>query len=488
MFLMKMIRKSWIILALAALCGAAGHAQKTAGIKGLITLNEKLPVTIQLVEMQPPGTTAAPLSPTIEVSEEMTFAKEFDLEHPGFFYLITQVGEQGNKYISRHICYMRPGHTFELRYNETDEHTFFPETRDITDQENKMLIENDLFFYQLSRMAWENPPKDVEACQTILKQWEDYYLESLKKYEGHDPEVIEFAKVQAYERYLSLLYQLPLINEQANKVKMNVPETYYALPFGVSEFFDNEKAMLFPSSASHLRKYLNTNNGVHPNARLTLPQIERNVELLKKSVSNRSMVDKTIESMMEAYILSYKMSETYEQDKAFFRKLAVHFSSEEQRERLCTRFDYLKYTTVGSSAPDAMLKNEMGQLVTMEQFKGRYVYIDLWASWCIPCRKEIPFLQKLEKAYEGKNIAFVSISLDKKSSTWKSTLEALQMHGHQLFGGESAFAEQLNVTSIPHFLLYDPDGKLRMYRAPAPSSEQIRPLLDKLLSQQSIDK
>ncbi|MDO4702979.1 TlpA disulfide reductase family protein [Tannerella sp.] len=488
MFLIKIIRKPWIILALAALWGAAGHAQNTAGIKGLITLKEKHPVTIQLVEMQSQGTTDAPLAPTIEVSETMTFANEFELKQSGFFYLITQVGEQGNKYISRHICYMRPGHTFEIRYSETDEHTFAPETEHMTDRENKLLIENDLHFYRLSRTAWENPPKDVESCQTILKQWESYSLENLKKYEGHDPEVIEFAKVQAYERYLSLLYQLPLINEQANKVKMNVPETYYALPFDVSDFFDHEKAMLFPSSVSHLRKFLNTANGFLPNARLILPQIEQNIERLKKSVSNRTMVDKTIESMMEAYILSYKMSETYEQDKAFFRKLAANLSSEEQRDRLCTRFGYLKYTALGASFPDAALKNVQGETVTLEQFKGHYVYIDLWASWCIPCRKEISFLQKLEKAYEGKNIAFVSISLDKKSSTWKSTLEALQMHGHQLFGGESAFAEQLNVTSIPHFLLYNPDGKLRMYRAPAPSSEQIRPLLDKLLSQQSIDK
>lgn len=192
--------------------------------------------------------------------------------------------------------------------------------------------------------------------------------------------------------------------------------------------------------------------------------------------------------MLEEYILGYKMNEGYETDRASFRKLAANLSSEEQRDRLCTRFDYLKYTAVGASFPDAALQNVQGETVILEEFKGRYVYIDLWASWCIPCRKEIPFLQKLEKAYEGKNIAFVSISLDKKSSTWKSTLEALQMHGHQLFGGESAFADQLNVTSIPHFLLYDPDGKLRMYRAPAPSSEQIRPLLDKLLNQQSIDK
>ena len=117
-------------------------------------MNEKLPVTIQLVEMQPPGTTEPPLSPTIEVSEEMTFAKEFDWKHPGFFYLITQVGEQGNKYISRHICYMRPGHTFA------------PKTEHLTDRENKPLLENDLFYYRLSHTVWENQPKSLVGGTT----------------------------------------------------------------------------------------------------------------------------------------------------------------------------------------------------------------------------------------------------------------------------------------------------------------------------------
>ena len=461
----------------------AGHAQHTAGIKGLLTLKEKHPVHIQLVEMRRQDATGEPLSLVLEVGEDMTFGKEFHLERPDFFYLITQVGEHGDKYISQHICYIRPGHTLELHYSETDEYSFAPETDRMTDPANKLLFESDLFYHRLNRTAWENPPKDVESCQTILRQWQTYYTESLQKCTVNNAEVKAFAKIQAYERYLSLLYRLPLIEEQNNAGRINVPETYYTLPFDASEFFDDERAMLFASSVSHLRNYLNTLNGFRPYARLTLEQIEQNVKLLRKNVSNRAMSDKTLESMLEIYLSGYRMRESYETDKAYFGKLADHLSSKEQRDRLCTRFVYLRYTAVGASAPDATLKNEQGQSVTLKQFKGRYVYIDLWASWCIPCRKEIPFLQKLEKEYEGKNIAFVSISLDKKSSTWKNTLETLQMHGHQLFGGESTLTEQLNVTSIPHFLLYDPDGKLFLYKAPVPSSEQIRPLLDKLLSQ-----
>jgi len=76
----------------------------------------------------------------------------------------------------------------------------------------------------------------------------------------------------------------------------------------------------------------------------------------------------------------------------------------------------------GKPSPSFNLENYKGGKTSLESLKGKYVYIDVWATWCAPCRKQIPALKKVEKQYEGKNIAFISLSIDKKSDKVKCLL------------------------------------------------------------------
>jgi thiol-disulfide isomerase/thioredoxin len=68
----------------------------------------------------------------------------------------------------------------------------------------------------------------------------------------------------------------------------------------------------------------------------------------------------------------------------------------------------------GTPSPEFNFENHKGGTTKLSDIKGKYVYIDIWATWCAPCRQEIPYLQKIEKKYEDKRIAFVSISIDQK--------------------------------------------------------------------------
>ena len=101
--------------------------------------------------------------------------------------------------------------------------------------------------------------------------------------------------------------------------------------------------------------------------------------------------------------------------------------------------------------------------------RGKYVYIDLWASWCVPCCREVPHLQKLEKELENKDVVFLSISIDQKVEAWKKKMADLQVHGNQWHDSEGTLGKALNVKGIPFFLIYDKEGKLYMYNAPRPS-------------------
>lgn len=98
--------------------------------------------------------------------------------------------------------------------------------------------------------------------------------------------------------------------------------------------------------------------------------------------------------------------------------------------------------------------------VTLSSLRGKYVYIDMWATWCVPCIAEIPHLKKLEAALEGKNIHFVSISTDKDVDAWKKMLKKDNFTGTQLHAPTREFSKDLMVVSIPRFILIDPNGKM----------------------------
>ncbi|MEL1246220.1 TlpA disulfide reductase family protein [Flavobacterium sp. DGU11] len=141
---------------------------------------------------------------------------------------------------------------------------------------------------------------------------------------------------------------------------------------------------------------------------------------------------------------------------------------------------------VGNPSPSFAYENHKGGITKLEDLKGKYVYIDVWATWCGPCRAEIPHLQKIEEDYHGKKIAFVSISIDemKNHDKWKKMVEEKQMGGIQLFADNnwsSAFVQAFGINSIPRFLLIDPNGNVLNADAPRPSDPALRAEFDKLL-------
>ena len=130
--------------------------------------------------------------------------------------------------------------------------------------------------------------------------------------------------------------------------------------------------------------------------------------------------------------------------------------------------------------------NFKGGNTKLSDFKGKYVYIDVWATWCGPCIAEIPFLKKVEEKYEGKNIAFVSISVDvqKDFEKWKKFVKDKQLGGIQLFADKnwnSDFVKSFGINSIPRFILIDPSGKVVSADAARPSSPKLSEQLDTLL-------
>ena len=136
----------------------------------------------------------------------------------------------------------------------------------------------------------------------------------------------------------------------------------------------------------------------------------------------------------------------------------------------------------GLVAPDFVAKKRDDEEVKLSSLKGKKVYIDVWATWCGPCIKEIPALKTLEKELQEEPIEFVSISIDqlKDKEKWLEFIEEKELSGLQLFADgdwTSDLTTAYNIKGIPRFLLIDEAGKIISANAPRPSAPNIREVL-----------
>jgi len=126
----------------------------------------------------------------------------------------------------------------------------------------------------------------------------------------------------------------------------------------------------------------------------------------------------------------------------------------------------------GLPAPDFTAEDILGTEYKLSDFRGKYVYVDVWATWCGPCIGEVPFLEKVEEEFADNNIVFLSISVDNKREPWKNYLNKEDSHGLQLYADKawkSTLATEYMIHSIPRFMLFDKDGKIIDVRAARPS-------------------
>ncbi len=141
---------------------------------------------------------------------------------------------------------------------------------------------------------------------------------------------------------------------------------------------------------------------------------------------------------------------------------------------------------VGKASPTFEYENFKGGKTKLSDFKGKYVYIDVWATWCGPCRQEIPYLQKIEEKYKDKGIVFTSISVDvaKDYDKWKKMVDEKKLGGVQLIADknwESEFMVSYGINSIPRFILLDPKGNIVDANAARPSDPELEKQLNALL-------
>ena len=144
----------------------------------------------------------------------------------------------------------------------------------------------------------------------------------------------------------------------------------------------------------------------------------------------------------------------------------------------------------GNKSPEFInYENHSGGYNSLSDYLGKYIYIDVWATWCGPCIREIPFFEEVQKEFQNKNIRFISISIDERNRSlynydkWIEYVKDEKLSGIHLFADnawKSEFIKSYNINSIPRYLLIDDKGFIISSDAPRPSDKSLRDKINSL--------
>ncbi len=171
-------------------------------------------------------------------------------------------------------------------------------------------------------------------------------------------------------------------------------------------------------------------------------------------------------------------------DQQWYKNAIDDFSKNAVNDSLKKEILRLKETrerlSKGNIAPDFTYPDINGKNISLSDFRGKYVYIDVWATWCKPCLYEVPFLKTMEEDYTGRNIVFMSVSIDEDTAKWRTMVNEKKMKGVQLYTStpETKIMKDFLIGGIPRFIFIGPGGEIIMEDAPRPSNPETRELFE----------
>jgi len=193
---------------------------------------------------------------------------------------------------------------------------------------------------------------------------------------------------------------------------------------------------------TYLRQFINTNGNP-------------TVSALALSWSSRSFSKAEFESSMNDLVKKYPGNGVLQGMKQSYDQQLAQMAEAERNQK--------GGSWIGKQAPDLALPDINGKPVTLASYKGKYLLVDFWASWCGPCRQENPNVVRAHTEFKDKNFAILGVSLDKEKDAWKEAIQADKLdwtHVSDLKYWNSKAVETFKFEGIPYNILIDPQGKI----------------------------
>lgn len=195
--------------------------------------------------------------------------------------------------------------------------------------------------------------------------------------------------------------------------------------------------------------------------------------LIQMYTAVKAQTARTIDSLVTNYPDSYavaliidkfvaKQQELSEVEK-MYDGLSPRIKNAYLGQKLRTTIDNLKKTAVGSVAPDFTLQTPDGKNVSLSDYRGKYVLLDFWASWCGPCLREVPNVKKVYDRYHPEGFEILSVSLDDKKENWVNAIDKHELNwGHvsSLKGWQCPVVKLYSISGVPAMFLLDREGKI----------------------------
>ena len=153
-----------------------------------------------------------------------------------------------------------------------------------------------------------------------------------------------------------------------------------------------------------------------------------------------------------------------------------------QREK----YELLKRRTLvnneGEDWIDFTYPDAKGKMHSLSDYKGKVVVVDVWATWCAPCKAEIPHLETLEKEMKGKDVVFISLSIDTEREKWAKFIKEKALGGVQLITyNKGTIVDDYAVDAVPRFMVFSKQGKTVSTNAPRPSEPALKEMIEKAM-------
>ena len=377
-----------------------------------------------------------------------------------FYYLVENPAVQTPLYLAN-------GTNMELTLNEEVSKTMVSGSQT---KQTQYLIERNSFINDRINGADSNlfGQKFKENVKAFFAELD----KKLKAY-GFDEEFVKNQEKWTNYKFVEYLTIFPTYHRYTSGNEAILPDDFYAERDGID--YDNAEEFRTIDTYRDLVRskfYTIINN---PNDAENIKKFISEVNALKSDNIRADLAKGTFQLI----------SPNSTVNKEIFDFINKNVTDEKVKEATKKAYDVATKLTSGSPSPKfSNYENFNGGTTSLDDFKGKVTYIDIWATWCLPCRGEIPALKELENKFHGKDVAFVSISIDQNKDEWKEFVKSEDLKGVQLFAEnafESQFIQDYGIRQIPTFIIIDKEGKIVNADAPRPSSDEITGLLEGLL-------